>query len=287
MGNGNTVQISLFSGNIFNPQFGAANTSNNTATTNVAAGNGNNSQVHCSGACSAASCSAGATGTPCRSACSSPISGIRSGPSAPETSVTTPPRPTRQPRTATTAPTRSMAGASARWLWEPPVTVKRPGGQRLGKHLQRPGEHRPRVRSRNPARTTPSPPELKCRLSSRTITGTNRHPVQRQHQRCRSLSDSQSSSSGAGTGTPAGPNTINSWSARTSNCRTTPSRHRQSTASAYRGTSTTATQSGRRNRRGTGAGDGGGTGGGTGGGDGSAAAEHRGIDEGLGEVRMR
>lgn len=44
MGNGNTVQISLFSGNIFNPQWGASNTSTNAATTNVSAGNGNYSQ---------------------------------------------------------------------------------------------------------------------------------------------------------------------------------------------------------------------------------------------------
>jgi hypothetical protein len=43
MGNGNTTQISLFSGNIFNPQWGSSNTSYNTAATNVAANNGNNS----------------------------------------------------------------------------------------------------------------------------------------------------------------------------------------------------------------------------------------------------
>jgi|GEM_PF-3707059 len=46
MGNGNTVQFSFFSGNIFNPQWGAANTSNNTATTNVAIGNGNHSSTN-------------------------------------------------------------------------------------------------------------------------------------------------------------------------------------------------------------------------------------------------
>lgn len=45
MGNGNTVQISLFSGNIFNPQWGSSNVSNNTATTNVSIGNGNNSST--------------------------------------------------------------------------------------------------------------------------------------------------------------------------------------------------------------------------------------------------
>ncbi len=46
MGNGNTVQFSLFSGNIFNPQFSiGGNASNNTATTNLAAGNGNYSQT--------------------------------------------------------------------------------------------------------------------------------------------------------------------------------------------------------------------------------------------------
>jgi hypothetical protein len=41
MGNGNTVQISLFSGNIFNPQWGASNSSTNSATTNVSSNNGN------------------------------------------------------------------------------------------------------------------------------------------------------------------------------------------------------------------------------------------------------
>jgi hypothetical protein len=46
MGNGNTVQFSLFSGNIFNPQWSiGGNVSNNTAITNVAVGNGNNSQT--------------------------------------------------------------------------------------------------------------------------------------------------------------------------------------------------------------------------------------------------
>ena len=46
MGNGNTVQFSLFSGNIFNPQFSiGGNASNNTATANLAAGNGNYSQT--------------------------------------------------------------------------------------------------------------------------------------------------------------------------------------------------------------------------------------------------
>jgi hypothetical protein len=46
MGNGNTVQFSLFSGNIFNPQFSiGGNASNNTATSNLAAGNGNYSQT--------------------------------------------------------------------------------------------------------------------------------------------------------------------------------------------------------------------------------------------------
>lgn len=41
-GNGNTVQFSFFSGNIFNPQWGiGGNESNNTAITNVAIGNGN------------------------------------------------------------------------------------------------------------------------------------------------------------------------------------------------------------------------------------------------------
>ena len=46
-GNGNTQQLSLFSGNIFNPQWSllGSNTSSNTATTNVADNNGNYSQA--------------------------------------------------------------------------------------------------------------------------------------------------------------------------------------------------------------------------------------------------
>jgi hypothetical protein len=47
IGNGNTIQLSLFSGNIFNPQwtlFGA-NQSNNMTATNIAIGNGNGSST--------------------------------------------------------------------------------------------------------------------------------------------------------------------------------------------------------------------------------------------------
>jgi hypothetical protein len=46
-GNGNTTQFALLSGNIFNPQwsFGGENISNNTAATNIAAGNGNGSKT--------------------------------------------------------------------------------------------------------------------------------------------------------------------------------------------------------------------------------------------------
>lgn len=46
-GNGNTTQLALFSGNIFNPQWSlfGPNVSNNTAITNVAANNGNYSQT--------------------------------------------------------------------------------------------------------------------------------------------------------------------------------------------------------------------------------------------------
>lgn len=40
-GNGNTAQFSFFSGNIFNPQIGSANSSTNTTFTNVSIGNGN------------------------------------------------------------------------------------------------------------------------------------------------------------------------------------------------------------------------------------------------------
>jgi hypothetical protein len=47
VGNGNTVQISVFSGNIINPQLNlfGPNISNNSTVVNVAAGNGNNSST--------------------------------------------------------------------------------------------------------------------------------------------------------------------------------------------------------------------------------------------------
>lgn len=51
-GNGNAVQFSFLSGNIFNPQisfFGGGNVSYNTAVTNDANGNGNNSTTNASG----------------------------------------------------------------------------------------------------------------------------------------------------------------------------------------------------------------------------------------------
>ncbi|RDH77033.1 hypothetical protein DVS77_19680 [Mycolicibacterium moriokaense] len=51
IGNGNTTQLSFFSGNIFNPQFSlfGDNVSNNTAITNVSALNGNGSETSVAG----------------------------------------------------------------------------------------------------------------------------------------------------------------------------------------------------------------------------------------------